>query len=461
MIRSRMKIVLMSVPLLVLVAWSSLTSLSETAPPDREEVVFWHFWSGPDADVVADVVTRFNRSQDRYYVRAISMPGNNFDMKLFLAITGGDPPDLINQDDPIVADWAERGAIMSMEEIVPPDEVAEFRDWLLPAAVRLGLYRNRCYAVCNGLDIRALYYNADLVESALGTVAPTELRDVAHLDEIAERCNVYDSTGDLQQVGYLPDPRRLWAWGVVFGGEFIDTRTSRIRASDPQIVAALQWMVGYRDRLGAGAVAKFRQNDQSLPNKMFPLLAGRHAIIMDGQWRVRDIVQSQAASRRTGQMPTRYGVWRLPADPAQGGRDGWVNGNVFMVPRGARQPRGAWEFIKFWCGYGGQVEQAAQTCIAGGWIPVSDEVCQSADFVQYLEANPLFARFVELSQTDQVPTPVIPGAARYYREVNNAVQQLMYSENPPTPTAVLERVELSVQQAVDQIRESRNPEEAP
>ena len=56
---------------------------------------------------------------------------------------------------------------------------------------------------------------------------------------------------------------------------------------------------------------------------------------------------------------------------------------------------------------------------------------------------------------------MIPGAARYYREVNNAVQQLMYSENPPTPTAVLERVELSVQQAVDQIRESRNPEEAP
>ncbi len=44
-----------------------------------EVVVFWHFWGGRDRSVVEDVVARFNASQDRYFVRAVAMPGNNLD----------------------------------------------------------------------------------------------------------------------------------------------------------------------------------------------------------------------------------------------------------------------------------------------------------------------------------------------------------------------------------------------
>ncbi|MDP6058675.1 MAG: extracellular solute-binding protein, partial [Pirellulaceae bacterium] len=125
-------------------------------PPERREVVFWHFWGGADRAVVEDVVARFNRSQDEHFVRAIAMPGNNLDLKLFLAVSGGDPPDLINQDDPIMADWASRGALMPLDEVTSPDEVERLRAWLVPAARQLGSYDDRMYALCNGLDIRAL-----------------------------------------------------------------------------------------------------------------------------------------------------------------------------------------------------------------------------------------------------------------------------------------------------------------
>ena len=91
----------------------------------REEVIFWHFWGGEDGRVVDDVVRRFNESQDRYVVRAIAMPGNNLDTKLFLSIAGGDPPDLVNQDDPIVGDWAYRGFIESFDSFVDVDELEE------------------------------------------------------------------------------------------------------------------------------------------------------------------------------------------------------------------------------------------------------------------------------------------------------------------------------------------------
>ena len=33
---------------------------------------------------------------------------------------------------------------------------------------------------------------------------------------------VLDAEGRVTRFGYLPDPRRLWAWGIVFGGSFFD-----------------------------------------------------------------------------------------------------------------------------------------------------------------------------------------------------------------------------------------------
>src|SRR5687768_6936092 len=100
------------------------------------EVVFWHFWGGEDRKVVERVVARFNESQSQYRVRAVAMPGNNLDLKVFLAVTGGDPPDLINQDDPILGDWASRGALLPLEAFASDEELRGLDAWLFPAASR-------------------------------------------------------------------------------------------------------------------------------------------------------------------------------------------------------------------------------------------------------------------------------------------------------------------------------------
>ena len=93
------------------------------AMDSRQEVVFWHFWGGADREVVEDVVNRFNDSQARFRVRAVAMPGNNLQAKLFLSIAGGDPPDIVNQDDPVVGEWASRGFILPLDEIATAEDV--------------------------------------------------------------------------------------------------------------------------------------------------------------------------------------------------------------------------------------------------------------------------------------------------------------------------------------------------
>lgn len=423
-----------------------------SVPSDREEVVFWHFWGGKDREVVADVVNRFNQSQDRYWVREIAMPGNNLQAKLFLSTTGGDPPDLVNQDDPILADWAKRGVIQAMDTIANPAEVKEVEEWMFDSARRLSTYDGQLFGVCNGLDIRALYYNKTGLDE-LGCSVP---RTIEELDRVAEVASPQRVNSKREFFAYLPDSRRLWAWGYVFGGNFYDSKTGQVELDTPEIAAAAEWMQNYSRRYGSENIAAFRTGDQSLPGKVFPLLPigdrqriGRYLMLMDGQWRTRDIREFNRRRRERGEQSIEFGVAPLPS-PA-GGREnaGWVNGNFFVVPKGARNSEGAWEFIKFWIGFADS-KQAAKTCTAGGWIPVSQSVVDTNEFQTFLKEDPLFAQFVELAASpNQYPVPVIPGAPMFRRTVESNAYQLMAKPDQGIQE-VLREAELQIQRHLDQ-----------
>lgn len=428
--------------LVAIIPWDDSTDARDSLRAGRREVVFWHFWGGDDRKVVDAIVDRFNASQEEHFVRAIAMPGNNLDMKLFMSVTGGDPPDVVNQDDPIMADWAERGALLPLDEVADAAEIEALQKWLVPAARQLGTYRDKMYALCNGLDIRALYYNKTILDQ-YGLEPPTTIDE---LDRVAIQTTTTRPDGRVERFGYLPDARRLWAWGIVFGGDFYDEESSEVTLASKPIVDAFDWMIGYRKRFGTNEIAAFRQGDQSLPGKAFPLLAGRYTMLMDGQWRVRDIVAAQERQRRAGEPVVEYGVCPLPVAPEGRSHAGWVNGNFFLVPRRAKNPAGAWEFMKFWSGFDGNEAHAAQACVAGGWIPASTSVASHPTFREYLEREPLFAPFVELAaEPNQVPTPVIAGAAYFQRTVNEAAATAMYVQGTVDAEELLEQAAAKIQ----------------
>lgn len=393
----------------------------------RSEVLFWHFWGGADRDVVDDVVRRFNDSQSEFFVRAIAMPGNNLQAKLFLAIAGGDPPDLVNQDDPIVGDWGWRNAIQSIDSICSKEEVDEIREHLFPSALKLGSYNNQLFGVCNGLDIRALYYNKTALDQH-GLEPPQSIGD---LDIIAKTfCPPGSERPEV--FGYLPDSRRLWAWGYVFGGNFFDVQNREVLVHGTPIRKAAEWMSSYARWYGADTINRFRQGDQSLPGKTFPMLpinddavVGRYVVLMDGQWRVRDIDAFQKRRTDNGIESPEFGVCPLPCP--EGGRTdaGWVNGNFFVIPKGSKNTRGALAFMKFWIGLD-DPEQAAVTCAAGGWIPVSQSVVEAQSFQDFMKQHPLFTEFVRLAGSkNQFPVPVIPGAPMFKREIERVAATAM------------------------------------
>ena len=418
--------------------------------PLREEVIFWHFWGGEDRAVVDDIVLDFNDRQQRYRVRAVAMPGNNLQAKLFLAVAGGDPPDIVNQDDPVLADWAKRGVIQPLKDVADTTDVNAVTQSLLPPARKLSVVDNELWAICNGLDIRALFYNQTAIEEA-GLAAP---ETIEQLDAIASHFSPTTpgmQTQRLQSpVGYLPDSRRLWAWGPVFGASFFDEQTKQLTLNSAPAAEALKWMAGYGLRYGADNLAAFRQGDQSLPGKTFPLLpvedeatAGRYVVMMDGQWRVRDINSFRQRRSDLKHPEIKFGVCPLPfvdrdhdglPDPPSRKDAGWVNGNFFVVPAGAKCSAGAWEFAKFWIGQSqsNKADAAAKWYAQGGWIPVTKDVIESTEYQSFLTENPLMETFVNLAGSkNQYPIPTVSGAAMLKREVEALTYEAMMNNHQP------------------------------
>ncbi|MCA9259007.1 MAG: extracellular solute-binding protein, partial [Planctomycetales bacterium] len=421
-------------------ATTSTASNDEPVAAQREMVRFWHFWGGRDRPIVERIVAQFNRSQSAYHVRAVAMPGSNLDLKFFLAIAGGSPPDLLNHDDPVVADWAFRGMLTPLRDLTSRDEYQRLEQWLLPAARKLGTARGELFALTNGLDIRALYCNESWLEE-VGLKPPTTLDE---LDRIATTLAPPGANEPYRRMGYLPDPRRLWAWGAVFGGAFGDATSDdpqhMIACDDPRVVAALEWMASYRRRYGAAQVAAFRSGEQALAGAAFPLLADRrYAVVMDGQWRVRDIAAASEADRRAGRPSDKFCAVPLPGPDGKASDAGWVNGNFFVVPRGAATPQGAWEFMKFWVGFEADANSAAEACAAGGWIPPSQQIIDHPAYQAELARQPLLKVFVDLAASPrQLPVPAIPSAAYYYREVNDAAARTLYTDDGDDPHRELE-----------------------
>ena len=83
---------------------------------------------------------------------------------------------------------------------------------------------------------------------------------------------------------------------------------------------------------------------------------------------------------------------------------------------------------------------------------MSKQVVESIEFQTYLNEHPLFARFVEFAATEQVPTPLVPGASRYYREVNNLVQRVMYDDEVVDLRTELKMLEQTMQEHIDRIQ---------
>lgn len=327
----------------------------------RRELVIWGVNLGPDSKGAQAVIRAFELKHPGIRVKVQSMGGNMDPQKLMTSIVGNVAPDVIFQDRVSLADWASRGAFTRLDGYIARDLgkdplCPDPKDYY-PAAWRESSYDGNVYGIPMALDTRVLYWNRarfrerakELRASGLDPDrAPrTWSETLAYNKALTE----YNADGSIKKVGFIPNFGNSWLYLFAFqmNAQFMSPDGRRCTLNTPETQKALEFMVrGYDELGGYEKVVAFQSGVLGKEND--PLLIGTVAMKIDGDWILPDMAR-YAPQLDLGAAPPPipddryYGRGAFKGDKDQFLT--WSGGHCLAIPTGARNPDGAWEYLKF------------------------------------------------------------------------------------------------------------------
>lgn len=388
----------------------SLFSLSAVA----ETITLFYLADERDAlalDLILDFEARHNGSDGQPAIKVImgqTAVINHVDdpQRLMTAVAGGNPPDVVWFNRYAVGGMASRGAFLSLSPFLerdvaerPDDPMTLKREYYFPTCWADVNYEGQIYAIPADTDNRAMYYNKDLFDKyadkliAAGCVDPDDAskpgppRNWDQLKASAKILTEWDEKGKLRQVGMIPNFGNSWLYlfSWLNGGSFLSPDGRTCTLESPENVEALAYMTEIYDLMGgAEAVNAFQSTLQG--GGLDPFLSGKIAMRIDG-----DGFMNVIANER---RDLRFGVVLAPAPEGKRAL-GWSAGWSYAIPRGARHPREAWEFIKQLASrraYEIRIESRRQAARAAGnifipWFSTRKDITEWA-FQRYLFDDP-------------------------------------------------------------------------
>jgi len=333
-VRGLILLVVLGVPAALLLALGPREQ--QAIPADRVIVRYWEKWTGVERQAIERLVTRFNETLGAE--RGIWVDYNavsNVDQRMLIATAGGDPPDLAGLFDYIVPQYAEQNAILPLDELVREYgiDVPAFE----PIWLDICRYQGRLYALPSTPFTLALFYNRRLyAEAGLDPNHPPET--TAELNEYALRLTKKDDAGQVTQLGFTVSPGMLGWWHWVYPCYF-DARLwdgTQCHVDTPAGRAAFTWIADYRARVNNTEVLKFEATAGAIEGAQNPFLSERLTMVLQGPW------VANWAAKYTPDLD--YGVAPFPSVSRER-RNVFASADVFVIPRGAKQPHEAMVFL--------------------------------------------------------------------------------------------------------------------
>lgn len=418
------------------------------------EVTYWDKWTGFELDAMRGVVEDFNQSQDR--IRVKLLPVGRIYEKTMLATAGGNPPDIAGLGSAVVPSFAERGALMPLDRRLR--EAGIHQDDYLPVLWDACSHRGMVWALPSTPATLALHWNKQLFkEAGLDPDRPPGTLDELHSDalkltrvriarngqtmeltypELTEREKT-DRRFELVRVGYLPNVPGWYdaMWPVWFDGQWWDGR-DKATANSPANIAAFMWYASYAEQLGRENVARFASGLGSFASAQNGFLSGRVAMVQQGVW-MYNFIEKLAPGLQWGAAPFPGVDGVLPTDKSYT----LVESDVWVIPRGARHPDEAFEFLK----YASSPQALEKLCMGQRKFPPLVKV--SEQFVAS-HPNPYIKVFIDLAHSPRARTwPKLGIWTEYQNEIKVAASRILSGAG--TPEEALGEVQRRMQRKLD------------
>lgn len=406
-------------------------------PADADQRVRVRFWSsftwGPPQAAIRTLVRRYNASQSRVWVDLLDVPA--MEQKVFTATAGNVPPDIALFDRFRIAAYAARNAFTELDPHVGADGLR--REEFFPATWDECVYRGKLYAIPFNTDVRVLYWNKEAFAAA-GLDPERPPRTWNELREFSRKLTKRDASGALQRIGYVPVSGTLGNFGNTWlymygwqrGGEFMSADGNRVTTDDPNIVAALEWVTAFVNDYGAENLKAF--NSGFGIKEMDPFLIGKMAMVGEEGFMLSRIQQYRP--------DLKYGVAPLPW-PEEGRRATWSGGFALVMPKGARQPAEAMEFIRFLA----SKESQEYYGVRSAQIPAHAAAARHPFFTEH----PAWRVMIEEMQYSRF-RPVTEVGPLLWDELARANEAAV--EGKSAPAEALRKARVRVQEELDRIR---------
>jgi len=309
----------------------------------KVHITYWEKWGAREGAAMQAAVDQFNRLQDKIVVEYL--PVSQVDRKLIVATAGGDPPDVAGLWANNLYSFIDRDALLPLNDFIRAEGYTH-EAWLgrySPVYADITTYRDKIWCVVSAPSTTALHWNKRLFREA-GLDPDRPPRTLAELDEFAEKLTRRDPrTGRLTQIGFLPQEpgwfHRLFPeW---FGGKLFDG-TNITFAGVPENLECYRWVASYTEKFGLDQVRSFASGFGAFASPQNPFMSGKVAMVFQGVWMNNFIRQYSPGLE--------YGVAPWPTVRPGLENFTFADADLLVIPRGAKHPKEAWEFIKFIAG---------------------------------------------------------------------------------------------------------------
>lgn len=411
------------------------TAADEDAAADQDseatgevvELVWWSAYTGSVADKLAWQVEQFNDSHPDIHVTNLQIPGGSgnqdAERKFLTAVAAGEGPDIYTSSNPVVANYAEAGAILPLDEYLTGD-YAGLVDWLYPAAAEGGMYQGVLYGLPQSMNSQNMLYNISMLEEQGLDEPPATL---AEFDEVQAAMWDYDGN-QVRQVGFFPEPSRFTLYMSFFGCDLNLNDEGRYDLSgNAGCLSLMEYYEKYQEyplsaftafqsAVGAGDAGG---ND--------PFTAGKQGFYIVGPWEGRTTIPAgnpdMVGNFSAANFPT------VPGGPT--GPSTFVNGNYDFMAAGTEHPAEAFTFLAWLSGWGNP-DINGEVMALVGWLPGAPEVSESDTYQAFLAEFPWAQVMVDaFASPDAVAAENTLGMAQVFDALNTVCEAVLTGQMTP------------------------------
>lgn len=250
-------------------------SASISLAQDSVTVHYWHTMSDPETEKLEEMIDLFEQANPGITIEASRYAYSDFKEALLTSLAGGEAPNAARLDIVWVPEFAELGALISMDDLIAGFDV--MTDDFFPGPLRTVEWEGQHWGLPLNTNTQVLLYNAAQFEEA-GIAVPETMEDF-----VSATCTL--SEGE-EQYGYALGGTYFWAPAPLFyaqGGQITDdaVTTSTDYINSKASVNAFQALV---DMYNDGCIS---------PNLLGGGIGtaeghatGLYSMIIDGPWMV-------------------------------------------------------------------------------------------------------------------------------------------------------------------------------